>query len=848
MKTRYTNIFKSILVLCSVAFLFVSLNAAPVKRVVLEQHTGAWCGWCVDGTYYGDLLKEKYPETFIVVKNHNGDQMTLDLEKEIAGTFGLGGYPNGMVDRRIYGGKVMIDRGAWTPATEAALLLPPEVDVKATVDISGTTMTVNVEAEALVDMTRQLAFNVYICEDSVTGTGTGYDQANYLSGRAGYETNPYYTKPNPIVGYYHMAVARALLGGSLGSTTQFTSTTITKGQKFNQTFTYQIKTGQNPKKLYAVALVQEFEVSGTSLQKFSILNAVEVGRNVAKSVAVKATVASPYSTATPNANKTIDVLIKNDNPKSYDVTFEIDNSLSSIPDGWTVKLATASENLGAKGQFTLGLVVKPTATQAGFAKIAVTATPKTTDPDEAGKATTLVVSVLSDNTKHVIFEGLSAGSKDFANVMMANTTKGPLTVVLPFDENALKAYPPTMFDMVAFQVDYFNVPLFTNNVAICETARTYVTTMVNAGKKVFITAEGLGAQLGSANDAPTAQSFVNSLGIAKNGNLTLSVSVNSSGQITGYVQKKLAGEKGELSEGMMLTVNKEATGDATKRSIALDNIKTIGNSRIIFNHVNDAGGLVHGNSISNIIGDSRLVYLGFTFESLDANLKNQAANNIIAFLWGEATSVGPKATLSTNKIEFKDVKLGENDTKEVIITNDGDKDLFIYSVSLDNDMKEVFEIVSGGDFATVKANETQAIVIKFTPKAENTKYTAQIVVNTNIAGSTNYTIDLNGASAVGGSVEDGIAGNTGVFTMFAGPNPFATVSSLNYNLAGDVSKNVEITLIDISGKTISTLLNSNVAPGAGSLELNSSNLSNGTYILRAKVGTFTTQLPVVINK
>ncbi len=847
MKTRYTNFFKSIFVLCSVAFLFASLNAAPVKRVVLEQHTGAWCGWCVDGTYMGDLLKEKYPETFIVVKNHNGDGMTLDVEGQIAQMFGLGGYPNGMVDRRLYGSAVMLNRGSWTPAAEAALLLSPEMDVTATVNIAGTTMTVVVEAEALVDMNKQLAFNTYICEDFVTGTGSGYDQSNYLSGRAGYETNPYYTKPAKIVGYEHMAVARALLGTPLGDKTQFPSTTITKGQKFTQTFTYQIKSGQNPKNMYAVAFVQEYEVSGTSLTKFSIVNAVEVGKKpAAKPITVKATVAAPYTTSTPNVNKTIDVTIKNENAKEYPVKFEIDNTASIIPAGWTVKLNSAEETLGAKGQFTLGLDVKAHATQAGYAKIAVKATPQPTDPAERGEATMVIIGVLSDNTKNVIFNGFSPNAAEFGSYLVADKNKGAATAIVPADEAILKAYPPTMFDMVAFQTSYFNNALFTATATICETARTYITTMINAGKKVLITSEGLASSLGASGQAPTAASFVNSLGIDKNGNYTLTVSVNSQGQITGYVQKKLAGVDGELSEGLTLTVNKEGNSDATKTNIMFDNVKTIGNSKMIFNHINDAGGLVHGTSVSNIIGDTKLVYLGFTFESIDANLKTQVANNIIAFLWGEAVSVGPKASLSTNKVEFKEVKFGENATKEMTVTNTGDKDLLIYSVSLENDMKEVFEIIDDG-VVIVKPNEAKKITVKFTPKADNTNYTAKIVINTNIGGSTDYEVALTGSSVVG-SVDDGIAGNSNVFTMFAGPNPFASTSVLNYNVAGDLAKDVEISLIDISGKVIETLLNSTVAPGAGTLNLNAANLSNGSYIIKAKVGNYVTTLPVVINK
>jgi len=31
---------------------------AQIKNVLLEQHTGAWCGWCVDGTVVMDEILE----------------------------------------------------------------------------------------------------------------------------------------------------------------------------------------------------------------------------------------------------------------------------------------------------------------------------------------------------------------------------------------------------------------------------------------------------------------------------------------------------------------------------------------------------------------------------------------------------------------------------------------------------------------------------------------------------------------------------------------------------------------------------------------------------------------------
>lgn len=49
------------LAIAMIAFITVGTNA-QVKNVLLEQHTGAWCGWCVDGTVKMDEILDLYGE------------------------------------------------------------------------------------------------------------------------------------------------------------------------------------------------------------------------------------------------------------------------------------------------------------------------------------------------------------------------------------------------------------------------------------------------------------------------------------------------------------------------------------------------------------------------------------------------------------------------------------------------------------------------------------------------------------------------------------------------------------------------------------------------------------------
>ncbi|HYF02798.1 MAG TPA: hypothetical protein VEC36_05440, partial [Patescibacteria group bacterium] len=60
-----------------VAMSFSTYAQQPVKRVLLEQFTGAWCGWCTDGSVILQNILEKNPENVIAAVHHNGDGMVV---------------------------------------------------------------------------------------------------------------------------------------------------------------------------------------------------------------------------------------------------------------------------------------------------------------------------------------------------------------------------------------------------------------------------------------------------------------------------------------------------------------------------------------------------------------------------------------------------------------------------------------------------------------------------------------------------------------------------------------------------------------------------------------------------
>lgn len=75
----------------------VALNTVPKKRTLLEEYTGFWCGWCPRGYVGLEKLAELYPDDYVLVSYHNGD----DLEIMNSNSFpsAVSGFPAAWMDR-----------------------------------------------------------------------------------------------------------------------------------------------------------------------------------------------------------------------------------------------------------------------------------------------------------------------------------------------------------------------------------------------------------------------------------------------------------------------------------------------------------------------------------------------------------------------------------------------------------------------------------------------------------------------------------------------------------------------------------------------------------------------------
>jgi len=200
------------------------------SKAILEYFSGAWCGFCPDGKFMAEEIIQRVPAgSFDYVVYHLGDQMDILDDDDIDDKF-ANGYPTGMINRidgeagsRYAGSLSTYDQynteknNGWLIKTKAVQAETAKCGLAVDAsDKQGNTL--NVKVTLGIGGADMPEGNYYISclmyEDEMVGTGTGWDQVNYFSkfGSAVFgASHPYYDLADPILGYVHTNVVRAVL-------------------------------------------------------------------------------------------------------------------------------------------------------------------------------------------------------------------------------------------------------------------------------------------------------------------------------------------------------------------------------------------------------------------------------------------------------------------------------------------------------------------------------------------------------------------------------------------------------------------------------------------------------------
>lgn len=208
------------------------------RKVLLEEATGTWCGYCVNGTYTIESLEEYYntdKTRFIPIGIHGSDQFSTEYGDELLAAYSGGSYPKGWVDRTRFFGEASVgmEVAKWGQYTseQVSINAPVNVEIEAYVNLESKTLEITSTADFYANIESEMRFNCFILEDNIIAP-----QSNAYNNTSGH---PYYGLGDPIQDFNHMHVLRDVLEGAWGVQGELPNS-VTSGDSFEHTFQYTI--------------------------------------------------------------------------------------------------------------------------------------------------------------------------------------------------------------------------------------------------------------------------------------------------------------------------------------------------------------------------------------------------------------------------------------------------------------------------------------------------------------------------------------------------------------------------------------------------------------------------------
>lgn len=148
----------------------------PAKKLVLEEGTGTWCGWCPRGSVFMEQFAETNVNKTAQIAVHNNDPMEVSAYDNYMSTY-VGGFPNMVVDRTTETDPSNID-DVYTAFKDNFAFAEVTMGTPA---VAGTTVTVPVTIKPAVSITNP-KLSLVVTESNVKGTGAQWPQTNYYAG------------------------------------------------------------------------------------------------------------------------------------------------------------------------------------------------------------------------------------------------------------------------------------------------------------------------------------------------------------------------------------------------------------------------------------------------------------------------------------------------------------------------------------------------------------------------------------------------------------------------------------------------------------------------------------------
>ena len=606
-----------------------------------------------------------------------GDTMASGIPALAAET-AVQGFPDGWTARTAINGTWTVDPGAWIDTVvvgsglaEKMLAEPASVEVSVTnvsFNLSTGMVTATVNAKVDSALSGDFRFSLYMIEDSVTGTGAGYDQHNYYYHNASYPLSPYYNLGNAyyinnggtveldgstIPGWEHMQVFRYSAGPVWGTDGVIPSKVPHPVPLSQITYSFPMPANVvNPNQVSLIGFVSKY--SATSLAGNQILDAEQVKLTNTPIVSAPNNISitsaqSSYMYGTHAGGDTSAVLTVQ-NSGSASVAVGLSVSQSELPAGWSVNFSPSPVTVagGASQPVTMTITAPE---QSAFIEPTISI-----NPTEAGfyiQASSTSFAALSDNTQYPILYDPSeyTGDETITSTSLPDSMKLH-SAVIPMIAATLAAYPPENYPVSIY--DNF---LFLDNGGAYSNAGPLldIENSLASGEKVFVSSD---AAMSFAFDPNTSQfppqlqtdavqSFYQYLGLDFT---TTEDRYNTSSGVA--ISYSIRGETGDsIGNGISVT---NAGGDVDGENV-YNAIYTIDSNSIpVFYSGTSSTKDVIGSRFQDPVTGGKIVYLGFDLAGITSQTEAGTiySKSIDWLLAPEApaapSSVAPVATTATS--------------------------------------------------------------------------------------------------------------------------------------------------------------------------------------------------------
>ncbi len=271
--------------------------SSPAKKTLVEEHTGAWCGWCPDG--YTKLSAIVATNTNVIATAlHDNDNMSIPTANVLSNDY-ISSFPSATIDQYYFAanGKMGVDRLNWSNYINLRQVMktPASVSITAvTYNSISRQIDATVQSSFVGDVKGDYRLNFYVKENNVYGpsndlTDNNWNQHSYLYNVG---ASPYYQvgsllNPGSIPSTYllntnefkHNYVINYIADGAYGAAGIIPSNAPTIGQTYSKAYTYTLPLPSgsefryNANNTYLIGVLTEYN---TNTKQRAVLNTFEL--------------------------------------------------------------------------------------------------------------------------------------------------------------------------------------------------------------------------------------------------------------------------------------------------------------------------------------------------------------------------------------------------------------------------------------------------------------------------------------------------------------------------------------------------------------------------------------------